>query len=625
MFTGCAASRRLGVRNNSTSLQLAWRCGKTAGLRRRTSRGMGMGKSPRLRFQRMNDEHPINVISGNWTSAYIEPSASMFPVRKLLFSAFASATVYSLWKVLRLVCYRPYRSSLRYLRGPKRTSWILGNLGEFLNDEDGTLFETWVKEYGDTLRFIGLFNNSQLFTLDKRAVHHILTHTDVYQKAPEARTALGRIFGEGLLVVEGMQHRQQRRIMNPAFGPTQIRALTDIFFVKANRLRDLWFSEISKDPTGTIADTRIDVVPWFTRVTLDIIGLTGFNYDFDALEASGQPNELSEAFSTLFSASQSITILDVLQALFPVLHHIPTVESRKLQAAQQTMTQIGKDLLMNAKATALASATENGNIEKDSLHGRDLLSLLVKANMATDIPESQKLSDKDVIAQVPTFLVAGHETTSSAVTWALYAMTQAPEVQTKLRDELLSAETDAPSMDELMALPYLDAVLRETLRVHPPVPNTSRLAMKDEVLPVEKPYTDRFGVVRDTIPITKGDPIIIPIREMNRSTELWGPDAHEFKPERWNNVPEAVSQVPGIWSHLLTFVGGPRACIGFRFSIVESKAILFSLVRAFEFELAVPASQIGSRTAIVQRPILRSDPTQPQLPLLVRPYQRTLG
>ena len=78
-------------------------------------------------------------------------------------------------------------------------------------------------------------------------------------------------------------------------------------------------------------------------------------------------------------------------------------------------------------------------------------------------------------------------------------MTQAPESQTKLREELLSVDTDTPSMDELMALPYLDAVVRETLRVHSPVPNTGRIAMKDDVLPVEKPYIDKNGIVRDSI------------------------------------------------------------------------------------------------------------------------------
>ena len=88
---------------------------------------------------------------------------------------------------------------------------------------------------------------------------------------------------------------------------------------------------------------------------------------------------------------------------------------------------------------------------------------------------------------------------SSAITWVLYAMTQALDVQTKLRDELLSVDTEIPSMDELMAPPYLDAVVRETLRVHAPAPGTSRIAMKDDKLPVEKPYTDRHGVVRNTV------------------------------------------------------------------------------------------------------------------------------
>ncbi|KAG8215922.1 cytochrome P450 [Butyriboletus roseoflavus] len=579
----------------------------------------------------------------------------MFPIAELLLFAVSSAIAFLLWKALQLV-WPGYNSPLRHLRGPKGTSLILGNLGEIVNNvchyhptrvplrrfipnfvlqETSVPFEKWVKEYGGTLRFKGFLNNNQLFTVDTRAVNHVLTHSNDYQKPPDARRGLALIFGEGLLVVEGTQHRQQ----NPAFGPAQIRALTETFFAKAdrvrhysfdhpstnrNQLRDLWCDEIARDPTATITGTRIDIVPWSTRVTLDIIGLAGFNYNFDALETSGQPNELSEAFSTIFTASQNITVLKVLQNLIPILHLIPSAASRRIQAAQRTMAQIGKELLTKAKAAALASATEKGEIEKNTLHGRDLLSLLVKANIATDTPESQKLSDKDVIAQVPTFLVAGHETTSAAVTWALYAMTQASEVQTKLRDELLSVDTDTPSMDELMALPYLDAVVRETLRVHPPVPNTSRIAMKDDVLPVEKSYTDRYGVVRNTIMIAKGDPILIPILAMNRSEELWGPDSHDFKPERWNNVPEAVSQIPGIWGHLLTFIGGPRACIGHRFSLVETKVILFSLVRAFEFELAVPASEVGSRTAIVQRPVLRSDPThQPQLQLLVKPYQRT--
>ena len=97
------------------------------------------------------------------------------------------------------------------------------------------------------------------------------------------------------------------------------------------------------------------------------------------------------------------------------------------------------------------------------------------------------------------FIIAGHETTSTATMWCLFALTQAPHVQRKLRDELLSVGTENPTMDELMALPYLDMVVKETLRHHAPVPMTSRVAQKDEVIPLNNPYTDRDGQVHDSV------------------------------------------------------------------------------------------------------------------------------
>lgn len=127
------------------------------------------------------------------------------------------------------------------------------------------------------------------------------------------------------------------------------------------------------------------------------------------------------------------------------------------------------------------------------------------------------------------FLLAGHETTSTATMWCLYALTQAPDVQKKLRDELFTLQTEAPTMDELNGLPYLDAVVRETLRIHAPVPTTMRVATKDDVIPISEPFVDRHGKVQDSIHISKGSPIIIPVLSLNRSTELWGADALEFK------------------------------------------------------------------------------------------------
>ncbi|KAF9232616.1 cytochrome P450 [Melanogaster broomeanus] len=511
----------------------------------------------------------------------------------LLLSVFASTATFALWKLICAV-YHELRSPLRHLPGPKGTSFVYGSIRDIWMAEDSRLQQQWVKEYGKTLRYKGLCLTNRLFTMDTCAINHIL-HSSDYQKPAYLRYSVAQILGEGLLFSEGVQHRQQ----NPAFGPAQIRALTGIFFSEAIRLRDVWSSEIANNATINTTSARIDIVPWLSRMALDVIGLAGFNYGFDALNANEKPNELNEAYATIIK-NQKLAILPVLQAWIPLFRLVPGGHARRVQVSQRTMTRIGKELLTSAKATARARATEKGEIEKSSLHGRDLLTLLVKANMATDIPDM-----------------------STATTWALYAMALAPDIQTKLREELISVDTETPSMEDLMALPYLDAVVRETLRLYTPFPNIVRVAMKDDVIPLEQPFTDKSGVLHHGIRIRKGDLVLIPILAMNTSEELWGDDAHEFKPERWDNIPEAISRIPGLWSHLLTFFGGPRSCIGYRFALVQMKVVLFTLVRAFEFELAVPASEIGKHSLVMLRPFLRGDPTKkPQLPLLFKPYQR---
>ncbi|KAI0705562.1 cytochrome P450 [Earliella scabrosa] len=511
---------------------------------------------------------------------------------------------------------------LRDLPGPPSDHWLWGNFKALEEEENSAPQERWMKQYGShSIIYRGLFRTRRLWTTDTRAVNHILTHSAEFQKSGEVRRSLAKILGEGVLFTEAEQHRQQRRVMNPAFGPSQIRELTSIFVDKSIELRNVWSAEIAK--AGEPA--RIDVMSWFSRMTLDIIGLAGFNYHFDNI--SGKPNELLAAFREIFNPHGTMTTLMILRNLFPILQVIPDERSRRIDRAQAVMRRIGSKLIEEKKAEIRRESASEGKekdagLERKNVRGRDLLTLLLKANMATDIPDSQKLSDEDVLAQVPTFLIAGHETTSVAATWCLFALTQAPEVQHKLREELWTLETDTPTMDELSSLPYLDAVVRETLRIHAPVPSTVRTAMKDEVLPLSEPFVDRHGQVQDSIRVLKDTPIFIPILSLNRSKKLWGEDAYEFKPERWENPPEEISNIPGVWGHLLSFLGGPRACIGYRFALIEMKAIIYTLVRAFEFELAVPLADIQKKS-VPPRPVLRSQPEAGgQLPLLVRPYRR---
>nr|BED42949.1 cytochrome P450 monooxygenase [Trametes versicolor] len=529
-----------------------------------------------------------------------------------------TAFLYGAWRFygfLRVVFLTP----LGALPGPPTPSLVYGNMKEIAAMDDTLLPDTWFTRYGKNLIDREFFMRPRLWSLDPRAIHHVLSHPNDFPRPEEAQRGIRDLLGRGLLSVWGEEHRKQRRILNPAFGPAQIRDLTHIFVEKSIELREYWANATR---SGT---ARVNVNSDLSKLTLDIIGIAGFGYDFNALNPEGTPNELSMAFRKLFMGTPSISSLGpVLRLWFPILKRIRTERGATLEYASQTFQRIGTQLVEDRKAAILKEASEKHlqGIGRKDLQGRDLLTLLIRANMAQDVPESQRLSNEDVIGQIPTFLLAGHETTSTSSTWALYSLSKYPKVQQKLREELLSVSSDTPTMEELSALPYLDAVVTETLRLHPPIAMLTRVAAQDDVIPLNEPFTDRHGKLHSEIRIAKGNKIIVPIMAMHRSRELWGEDAMEFKPERWQQPPEAISAIPGVWGHLLTFIGGPRACIGYRFSIIELKAILFTLVRAFEFEFAVPVDDIIIKTAPLGRPSLLSEPEKGyQLPLILKPYK----
>ncbi|KAI0318662.1 cytochrome P450 [Amylostereum chailletii] len=532
------------------------------------------------------------------------------------------ASARPLFKLVRRFA-RPYYSRLRDVPGPVARSFIWGNIREIIDSDPCVPHEKWVAQYGPVLKYTIFLGAERLFTTDTRAIAHILGHPNDYQKPEEVRQSLGEIVGQGLLFVEGDEHRQQRRVMSPAFGVPQIRELAAIFLEKSLQLRDIWKHQVQSsseqpDEKGS-AQTVIDAVHWLNKTTLDIIGLAGFSYSFDALNPTDKPNELNEAVRLVLSVTEP-TIIDIMQFFFPVLRAIPNRRRRNINAAHATMDRIGRQLLAEMKeAVRAAAANGDAKIERKDFRRKDLLSLLVKANMATDLPESGRLSDDEVLAQVPTFLIAGHETTSTAVTWVLFALAKHQDVQDKLRTELLRApEGDVPTMEALNALPYLDAVVRETMRAYAPVPNTIRKAMRDDVIPTDTEWVDKKGAKKRGIPISKGDTIYLPILSVNRLSEIWGEDAREFKPERWQSPPEAAIAIPGVWGNTLSFSGGPRACIGYRFSVVEIKAIVYTLVRAFRFELAFDLAELRYKSTAVTRPYLASRMKEgAQLPLKV--------
>lgn len=171
-----------------------------------------------------------------------------------------------------------------------------------------------------------------------------------------------------------------------------------------------------------------------------------------------------------------------------------------------------------------------------------------------------------------------------------------------------------------MALPYLDNVVHETLRLEPPVPFMGRVATQDAVIPLGTPVTGRDGSAIESIRIRKGQTIDVPLTYMNTLPEVWGADAREFNPDR-RDAGAPTKQLPGVWGGIMSFIAGPRNCIGHRLTVLEMKAVLFTLLRSFVFEQLPEPPQLKRTYMVIQRAMVVGEEAYgPQMPLLVRPY-----
>ncbi|KAG8885000.1 hypothetical protein FRB97_002507 [Tulasnella sp. 331] len=488
---------------------------------------------------------------------------------------------YLLFKILT-TSYAKRTSALRWLPGPKSTSFILGNSGVIRTCTTDILNE-WLNAFGPTFSTTGFLQRKELFVIDHKALAFICNQPLMFSKPPFLTNVARSLVGDGLLTVEGLVHRKQRKVINPAFSLANIRELVPIMNTHAQDLKKIWLETVSKSTSGPV---EIEVSEWLNRAALNIIGDAGFGYQFNALYDSS--NELAVAFHDLQSTFSMVDLQGVLTMFFPILGKLPTARSKLVARSKATMARIGMRMIENKKA----ETEKLGEIDPGSL-GKDLLSVLIRSNMNEN--PAEKLDDEAVLAVIATFILGGHETVATATSWGLYALAKAPSVQSKLRAELLALPFDAPGMEELNSLPYLDNVVKEVLRLHAPVPMTRRMPLQDTMIPLAIPVVNKEGQ-----------------------------EVHEIFPERYENLPDAVSEVPSLYGGTLSFNAGGRGCIGWRMAVLEVKALLFALVRTFEFNID-PELQIGVKAVLAARPVVVGEEEKgPQLPLRVslhRPLQ----
>ncbi|KAJ7086795.1 cytochrome P450 [Mycena belliarum] len=508
--------------------------------------------------------------------------------------------------------YRCAFSPLDNIPGPPNKSWITGNLTQYF-DPDGWQWHKDLKEkYGQVVKVHGWFGDRQLYIFDAMALNTMLVKDPhIFNETPKLIGLNYLIFGKGIFASTDDAHRKYRKIMLPAFSTASLRGMVPLFYEVAERVRDgLIFPSVRDGPQ------RLDFNSILSRASLELIGRTGIGYSFDPLIAGQEPTDrFAQALQEIIPTSFEFSLL---HPLLPAIlkYTSPAVQRFLIKIMPSPTLHRLRDLIdfKDAAARQLVRDREasirSGDHKDDA---RDILSILMKGNLSGE--EGRALTEEELVAATGTIILAATDTTSSSMNKMFHLMSENPEMQEKLREEILAAPEHL-DLAELEALPYLDSFVRETLRLFPGVnPGVFRQTTQDTVLALSEPLIGVDGTPTKEISIPKGTSVYVGIAAANHNPRIWGPDVLEFTPERWTGGKAAnvTTKLCGIYGNTMTFLGGERSCIGVKFSQIEMKVITAVLLRSFKFSSPDPRVK-WRMTGIIPSPNIDN---KPNLPILV--------
>lgn len=415
----------------------------------------------------------------------------------------------------------------------------------------------------------------------------LVTKNYEFVKPEQFRFSIGRILGVGVLLAEGDEHKAQRKNLLPAFAFRHIKNLYPVFWSKSREgveaMTEAILKEAAQRDDGEKKTAVIEAGNWASRVTLDIIGIAGLGRDFDAIKNPN--NRLTQAYARIFKPSRQARILQLLGMMISprIVALLPVKRNEDIGVAAG---------LIRAECAEIIQEKKQKLAQKEP-SDPDILSVAL---------ESGGFTDENLVDQLMTFLAAGHETTASAMTWAAYLLAKHTDVQARLRAEVrehlppLSSPSSSVSSVDIDRMPYLNAVCNEILRYFGPVPLTLRVAARDTSIQGH--------------PVPKGTQVMLVPWAINRSEALWGADARVFDPDRWLAKSEADKRAAsgGAESNyaFMTFLHGPRSCIGMSFAKAEFACLLATWVGRFEMELhnkeEADESKVDVKGGVTARP-----------------------
>lgn len=426
-------------------------------------------------------------------------------------------------------------------RGPTNLP-VVGNLHAFRSNPLRFLRRI-ARDYGD-LAYFRLARQHVYLVSHPDFVREILVTKQSNFTKSRALQRAKILLGEGLLTSEGDYHLRQRRLVQPAFYRERLAGYARVMSGYGARLRERW------QPGATV-----EVSEEMMRLTLSIVAKTLFSAEIES-----EVSEIGGAMTTILKMFRML-----MMPFSEYLEKLPLPSNRRFEKARARLDAITYGLVRERR--------------KGGQDAGDLLSMLL---MAHDEEGGAGMTDTQVRDEALTLFLAGHETTAQALTWTWYLLSQHPECERRLHEEIDAVLGGRlPDFEDLPQLRYTEQLFAEALRLYPPAWAIGRKSKEEFELGGAK---------------IAGQSICILSPYVVHRDPRWFPDPERFDPERW--TPEARDARPKF--SYFPFGGGARACIGERFAWMEGMLILATLAQRWKFRL-VPGQSVEPLALITLR------------------------
>jgi cytochrome P450 len=404
-------------------------------------------------------------------------------------------------------------------------------------------------QYGDVVRIPSVLGSFYLVNHPDGVKRILQENHRNYDKNTFDYNILKSLLGTGLLTNDGPSWLQQRRLMQPNFHRQRVMAFGTLMTDASLVLLERWKNHMQEGQT-------LDIVQEMMHLTLYIIGQALFSLDLSAEGAT-----VGRAFAT----ASRLLIEHTYSPWIPL--SVPTPRNRRYHQARQEMSNVVYSIIRTRR--------------QSSEDKEDLLSMLLHVR---DEETGEGMDDRQLHDEILTLMLAGHETTSNALSWTFYLLAQHPDVEQRLHQELHDILGGrAPTVNDLPNLPYTQWVIAEAMRLYPPAWATTRHALADDEI-------EGYRIPADSV-------IVISQYLTHRHPDFWEkPDV--FDPERFS--PERSASRPHY--AYFPFGGGPRLCIGNTFAMTEAQLILATIAQHYTLRL-VPGIHVELEPLITLRPL----------------------